>query len=122
MKTTITAEELVEAYKKTGIKPINKVYVNPVINCGCALSVLSISNSDGKLSLSKINAIRDVEELEDIFRNKIGLDPNYNIEAFMDGFDCIMSGQMGTREWDEGYKCANVIKEEFLINDLSRGV
>ncbi|WCS68310.1 hypothetical protein Goe21_02000 [Bacillus phage vB_BsuM-Goe21] len=122
MKTTITAEELVQAYKKTGIKPINKVYVNPVINCGCALSVLSINNSNGNLSLSKINAIRDTEELEKIFSDKIGLDPSYNIDAFMDGFDCIMSGKMDTKEWNEGYKCANIVKEEFSINDLSQGV
>jgi len=93
----ITVEEIKEAYKKTGIKPMRKAFAERRCEekCGCALTALACSVTSFEFIESLVSADN---ELDLVYRPvvervaaRLGLNKDYAV-GFIGGFDSLPRG------------------------------
>ena len=78
MTNRITVQQVVEAYKKTGLRPRVQAFYDEVTGCACALGAVSIARNSSL-------AAQDVL-VQDQIVDELGLDVHYT-NGFCGGFD-----------------------------------
>lgn len=108
----ITPEQVVEAYKKTGLHPVDGVWVHrrllekdEVMLCGCALSAVCCSKGESVAAEFEIISYYSGQGYGGVAHHlgyELKLDPGY-IQGFMNGFDDEEEME-DTPEYNQGYK------------------
>lgn len=109
----ITPEQVVEAYRRTGWRPIQEAFYDRINgqHCGCGLSVL-VGDAEKVLQMECYTGLR-----LQLFANELGLTADY-VSGFIRGYD----GDGGSSWWDsekllgwqDGRACWEAVKREVL--------
>ncbi|MCA1064751.1 hypothetical protein QTG56_24405 (plasmid) [Rossellomorea sp. AcN35-11] len=112
----ITADKVSEAYKKTGLTPVNSewgfISDNEEINCGCALTAIAYSNKMTEPGITLVDILNVMEETNG---HAVGdYDENY-LNGFIDAYDGLK--RSNTHELyilgvEDGTAAFNKMKEE----------
>jgi hypothetical protein len=102
----ITPEEVVAAYKETGLKPVTEDFGNAVKNCGCALTALT----------AMVHPDTEINDIIEAFENDdfplVSYDRNYLID-FIAGFD--ESSCDDTQGYQDGHNARKAVSKEFNL-------
>lgn len=120
MKTELTPASVVEAFKKTGLKPIFQEY-GDAVSCGCALTALA-RTIDPELG-DKFSSL-DMVPVAKILRETLDMDRG-DMSQFIDGFDTyaqlnshpLAAPSRLSEMYILGMQCRDAVKAEFNIEE-----
>lgn len=109
----ITPEQVVDAYRRTGWRPIQEAFYDRINgqHCGCGLSVL-VGDAEKVLQMDGYIGRR-----LQLFANELGLTADY-VSGFIRGYDGDGGGPWWGSEkflgWQDGRACWEAVKREVL--------
>jgi hypothetical protein len=104
----ITPEEVVAAYKETGLKPVTDDFGNVRSKCGCALTALAYKNNP---TVELYDILVNFADDEDF--GILPYDENY-LYDFISGFDR-STLRKGTQGLQDGLAARHAVSKEFNL-------
>jgi hypothetical protein len=105
----ITPEEVVAAYKETGLKPVTDDFGDERSKCGCALTALAYKNNP---TVELHTILYDFADGEDF--SVLPYDVQY-IKDFISGFDRSSSLHKNTQGYQDGSAARHAVSKEFNL-------
>lgn len=113
----ITPEKVIQAYKETGLKPINGDFFNKNYTCACPLSALYAHSKNKENPQQSLVELSQKSGLLENIRKELGIEKDFDLEKFYHGVDNLQHiGSNDTDEFHLGNYIRLSLNEKFELN------